>query len=166
MNLKLFYFPFDFSLTVRQTTTCRGSSVLLKFQSSSCCLVQVCLFSLFCVVMPILVGENYGQFETTASLLGFPTCRPINRFLLRKLCHVEVWCLLMFFRLDLTLLPATMFCWCHWWEKFSKHVKLLPPLLHSPQINLYRELCNVEVQCLILLLNWNWARNCGNFKED
>ena len=47
------------------------------------------------------------------------------------------------FRLGLTLLPTTMFCWCHWWEKVSKHMKLLHPLLHSPladpQTNLYRE---------------------------
>ena len=46
MNLKLFYLIFDCSQTVQQTDTCRGSSPLLKFQSSSCCLVQVCLFSL------------------------------------------------------------------------------------------------------------------------
>jgi len=46
MNLKLFYFLFDSSLRVQQIATCKGSSVLLKFQPSSCCLVQVSLFSL------------------------------------------------------------------------------------------------------------------------
>ena len=46
MNLKFIYFLFDSSLTVQQTATCRGSYIMLKFQSSLCCLVQVCLFSL------------------------------------------------------------------------------------------------------------------------
>jgi hypothetical protein len=36
-----------------------------------------------------------------------------------------------------------MFYWCHWWEKVSKHMKLIHLLLHSPladpQTNLYRE---------------------------
>jgi hypothetical protein len=40
--------------------------------------------------MLILVGENYRRSETNASLLGFPTCRSTNRFLLRELCYVEV----------------------------------------------------------------------------
>jgi hypothetical protein len=97
----------------------------------------------FCVLMPTLVGENYRWSETTSFLLGFSTCRATNRFLQRELCHVEVWCLLMFFRPGLTLLPTTMFCWRHWWEKVSKHMKLLHPLLHSPQAdpqtNLYSE---------------------------
>jgi len=47
MNLKLLYLLFDSSQTVEQTDICKGSSALLKFQSSSRCLVQVCLFSLF-----------------------------------------------------------------------------------------------------------------------
>jgi hypothetical protein len=46
MNRKLFCLIFDCSQTVQQTDTCRGSSPLLKFQSSSCCLVKACLFSL------------------------------------------------------------------------------------------------------------------------
>jgi hypothetical protein len=46
MNLKLLYLLFDSSLTVQQIDTCRGSSTLLKFQSSSCFLVYICLFSL------------------------------------------------------------------------------------------------------------------------
>jgi hypothetical protein len=47
MNLKLLYLLFDSSQTVEQIDICKGSSALLKFQSSSCCLVQVCLFFLF-----------------------------------------------------------------------------------------------------------------------
>ena len=52
----------------------------------------------FCVVMPILVGENCGQSKTTASLIGFPIYRSTNRFLPRDLCNVEVWCLLNVFQ--------------------------------------------------------------------
>jgi hypothetical protein len=46
MNLKLLYLLFDSLLTVKQIDTCRGSSTLLMFQSSSCFLVYIYLFSL------------------------------------------------------------------------------------------------------------------------
>ena len=46
MNLKLLYLIFDSSLIVQQTDTCRGSSTLLKFQSSFYFSTQVCVFSL------------------------------------------------------------------------------------------------------------------------
>ena len=45
-SLKFLYFLFDSPLTVQETATCRGSSALLKFQSSSCFSAQVCLFCL------------------------------------------------------------------------------------------------------------------------
>jgi hypothetical protein len=205
MNLKLLCLLFDPSLTVQQTDTCRGSSAPLKFQSYSRFQPTFVSSPYFCVLIPTLVGENCRRSETTASLLGFLTCRSTNRFWLRELCYVEVGCLplfsssglafqpttvslywnwwrkfsyllkllypllhsplaepqtgfyressgmskfddcscFFFFKPGLTLLPTTMFCWCHWWEKVSKHMKLLHPLLHSPlanpQINLYRE---------------------------
>jgi len=46
MNLKLLCLLFDPSLTVQQTNTYRGSSTLLKFQSSFYFSTEVCLFSL------------------------------------------------------------------------------------------------------------------------
>jgi len=46
MNLKLLCLLFDSSLMVQQTNTCRGSSALLKFQSSFYFSAEVCLFSL------------------------------------------------------------------------------------------------------------------------
>jgi hypothetical protein len=41
----------------------------------------------FCVLIPTLVGENCRRFETTASLLGFLTCRSTNKSLQRALPH-------------------------------------------------------------------------------
>ena len=165
---------------------CWSLSFLHVFQSSHVSSLY------FCVFMLTLVGENCRWSETTAFLLGFPTCRSTNKFLPIELCYVEVWCLLIYFldqvwlfnllrclraetnernicsicnlqipscipnlqshkwifveralphwslttanifRPGLTLLPTTMFCWCHWWEKVPKHMKLLHPLLHFP----------------------------------
>jgi hypothetical protein len=100
-------------------------------------------FPYFCIFKLTLMRENYRWSETTASLLGFSTCRATNIFLQRELCHGEVLYLLLFSSSSLAFLPTTMFCWCHWWEKVSKHMKLLHPLLHSPladpQTNRYRE---------------------------
>jgi hypothetical protein len=87
--------------------------------------------------------ENYRWSETTASLLGFSTCRSTNRFLQRELCHSEVLYLLLFSSSSLAFLPTTVFrCW-NWWGNFSHCLELLHPLLHSPlaepQTGFYRE---------------------------
>jgi hypothetical protein len=82
----------------------------------------------FCVLIPTLVGENCRRFETTASLLGFLTCRSTNKSLQRELCHIEVWCLLMFFRPGLALQPTTVsLCW-NWWEIFMAYATNKSPL--------------------------------------
>jgi len=88
-------------------------------------------FPYFRVLMLTLVGETYRWSETTSFLLGFSTCRFINRFLPRELCYIEVWCLPLFSSSGLAFLPTTVFqCW-NWWHKFSCRLKLLHPLLHS-----------------------------------
>jgi hypothetical protein len=62
----------------------------------------------------------------------------------------------------------------------TKTFPLAFPTGKSTNKSLQRELCHVEVQCLIMffffflvfldqhlvLLNWNWAHSGGNFKED
>jgi len=142
MNLKPFCLLFDSSLTVQQTDTCRGSSALWKFQSSSCFSVYACLFSLLLHFNTDTVRRKIID-DLKLLLLGFPTCGSTNRFLPRELCHGEVLYLLLFSSSNLAFLPTTVFYWCHWWEKVSKHMKLLHPLLHSPlanpQTNLNRE---------------------------
>jgi len=87
--------------------------------------------------------ENYGWSETTASLLGFPTCRSTNRFRLRELCYVEVGCLPLFSSSGIAFQPTTVSSYWNWWCKFSYLLKLLHPLLHSPlaepQTGFYKE---------------------------
>src|SRR3989337_2080096 len=58
MNLKLLCLLFDPSLTVQQTNTCRGSSAVLKFQSSSYFQSRSVSFPYFRVLMLTLVGET------------------------------------------------------------------------------------------------------------
>jgi len=69
---------------------CWSFSFLHVFQSSHVSSLY------FCIFMLTLVGENCRWSETTAFLLGFPTCRATNGFLWRELCHVKVRWLLMF----------------------------------------------------------------------
>jgi hypothetical protein len=143
MNLKLLCLLFDPSLTVQQTDTCRGSSAPLKFQSYSRFQPTFVSSPYFCVLIPTLVGENCRRSETTASLLGFLTCRSTNRFWLRELCYVEVGCLPLFSSSGLVFQPTTVSSYWNWWRKFSYLLKLLYPLLHSPlaepQTGFYRE---------------------------
>jgi hypothetical protein len=141
LNMKLLCLLFDASLTVQQTNTCRGSSALLKFQSSFYFSTEVCLFSL---LLHFQANTNEGNFrwsETIASLLGFSTCRSTNRFLQRELCHGEVLYLLLFSSSNLAFLPTTVFrCW-NWWGNFSHCLELLHPLLHSPLAELQTGFC-------------------------
>ena len=100
-------------------------------------------FPFFCIFKLTPMRENYRWSETTASLLGFSTCRATNRFLQRELCHGEVLYLLLFSSSSLAFLPTTVFrCW-NWWGNFSHCLELLHPLLNSPladpQTNIYRE---------------------------
>jgi hypothetical protein len=85
--------------------------------------------------------EYYRWSETTASLLGFSTCRSTNRFLQRELCHDEVLYLLLFSSSNLAFLHTTVFQCGNWWHKFSHCLKLLHPLLHSPLAELQTGFC-------------------------
>jgi len=87
-------------------------------------------FPYFCIFKLTLMRENYRWSETTASLLGFSTCRSTNRFLQRELCHGEVLYLLLFSSSSLAFLPTTVFQCGNWWHKFSYRLKLLHPLMH------------------------------------
>jgi hypothetical protein len=98
-------------------------------------------FPYFCIFKLTLMRENYRWSETTASLLGFSTCRSTNRFLQRELCHDEVLYLLLFSSSNLAFLHTTVFQCGNWWHKFSHCLKLLHPLLHSPLAELQTGFC-------------------------
>jgi hypothetical protein len=99
-------------------------------------------------------GENFCNIWK----YYIPSCIPNLQshkliFVERALPH---WSLMTanIFRPGLTLLPTTMFCWCHWWESFKAYETTTPPLTFpigkSTNKSLQRELCNVEVQCIIM----------------
>ena len=71
MNLKLLCLLFDSSLMVQQTDTCRGSSALLKFQSSF--YFSAVSFPFFCIFKLTPMRENYRWSETTVSLADLQT---------------------------------------------------------------------------------------------
>jgi len=133
----------DFPLADPQTDSCRESSATVKFYICSCFLAQIWLF---CLLQCFDAETGERKFQSIWNYY-IPSCIPTLQshkriFVERALPH---WSLTTanIFRPSLTLLPTTMFCWCHWWEKVSKHMKLLHPLLHSPladpQTNLNRE---------------------------
>jgi hypothetical protein len=49
------------------------------------------------VLLVPLVGESFNAYETTTSSLAFFTGRLKNKSLQRKLCHIEVQCIIMVF---------------------------------------------------------------------
>ena len=77
MNLKLLCLLFDSSLTVHQTDTCRGSSALLKFQSSFYFSAEVCLFSLLLHFNNDTVRRKIiDDLKLLYSFLNFPLADP------------------------------------------------------------------------------------------
>jgi len=154
----------------------------VKFYIYSCFLAQVWLF---CLLQCFSAETDETKFCSVWKYC-IPSCMP--HWQIHKQISTEralqCWSSMTahVFRPGLTLRPTTMFCWCHWWKKVSKHMKLLHPLLHSPladpQTNLYRERALPHTSSVYnhgfffkkrsascaaeLELSSKW----GNFKED
>jgi hypothetical protein len=54
-------------------------------------------FAYYNILLVPLVGESFNAYETTTSSLAFSTGKLKNKSLQRKLCHIEVQCIIMVF---------------------------------------------------------------------
>jgi hypothetical protein len=80
-----------------QTDFCRESSATSKFDDCSCFQTRSDSSAYSNVSMLKLMRQIFIAYESAASPLACPTDRSTNKSLQRELCHIEVWCLLMFF---------------------------------------------------------------------